>query len=74
MIDSPKFFPAIVLRYTVCMKVHTHQNYITAKISLVLQIGFTALHWAIQYANHAVIDVLLQCGASLTTTNKVRNL
>ena len=41
--------------------------------SLMLQIGFTALHWAVQYANHSVIDVLLQCGANLTIKNKVRS-
>ena len=43
-------------------------------VFFVLQRGFTALHWAIQYANHSVINVLLQCGASLTIKNKVRFL
>ena len=41
-------------------------------VSCTLQIGFTALHWAIEFVYHSVIEVLLQYGASLTIKNKVR--
>ena len=44
----------------------------TMYIFIILQHGFTALHWAIQIVYHSVINVLLQCGASLTVKNKVR--